>query len=186
MLAAVGVVFAVAQDESVRRVTSGRAPLAGLTLPVFLDHPVLGVGIGAQARVSSRLEEARARKIRNVSHTTPLTVAAELGLVGLAFYLALLAATVRALFQAMRREQAVALALLGDLHGARRPLAGLQRLLRRPVHLGDRGADRSLPVVGAPARAGAGAYASGGWRRFQRGERLMPRPAARHAAVRAA
>ena len=112
-LAAVGVVFAVAQDESLRRATSGRAPLAGLTLPVFLDHPVVGVGIGAQPRVSSRLEEGRERKVRNVSHTTPLTIAAELGLVGLAFYLALLAATVRATLLALRRVQALALALLG-------------------------------------------------------------------------
>lgn len=113
VLAAVGVVFAVTHDDSLRRATSGRAPLAGVTLPVFLDHPLVGVGIGAQPRVSSRLEEARERKSKNVSHTTPLTVAAELGLVGLAFYLGLLAATFRASFQAMIRDQAVGLALLG-------------------------------------------------------------------------
>jgi hypothetical protein len=112
VLAAVGVVFVVSQDESVRRVTSGRVPLANITLPVFLDNPVVGVGIGAQPRVSSRLEEARERKRRNVSHTTPLTVAAELGAIGFVFYLAFLAATVRAAFLAMQRRQAVGLALL--------------------------------------------------------------------------
>ena len=68
-LAAVGVVFAVAQDESLRRVTSGRAPLAGLTLPVFLDHPVVGVGIGAQPRVSSRLEEGAGTEGAGTSRT---------------------------------------------------------------------------------------------------------------------
>ena len=112
VLVAVGAVFAVSQDESVRRVTSGRVPLANITLPVFFDNPVVGVGIGAQPRVSSRLEEARERKRRNVSHTTPLTVAAELGAIGLVFYLAFLAATVRAAFLAMQRRQAVGLALL--------------------------------------------------------------------------
>jgi O-antigen ligase len=112
VLAAVGAVFVVAQDESARRVTSGRVPLASITLPVFRDNPVIGVGIGAQPRVSSRLEDARERKSRNVSHTTPLTVAAELGAVGLALYLAFLAATVRAALLAMRRRQAHGLALL--------------------------------------------------------------------------
>lgn len=112
VLVAVGVVFAVAKDESARRLSSGRIPLASLTLPVYLDHPGIGVGIGAQPRVSSRLEEARERKRRNVSHTTPLTVAAELGTVGLLFYLAVLAGTVRAAFLAMQRRQALGLALL--------------------------------------------------------------------------
>ncbi len=113
VLTAVGVLFAVAQDESLRRATSGRAPLVSVTLPVFLDHPLIGVGIGAQARASSRLEDARDRERRNDSHTTPLTVAAELGATGLVLYFALLAATVRATLLAMRRVQAFALALLG-------------------------------------------------------------------------
>ncbi len=112
VLVAVGVVFAVAKDESARRLSSGRIPLASLTFPVFVDHPGVGVGIGAQPRVSSRLEEARERKRRNVSHTTPLTVAAELGSVGLLCYLAVLACTVRAAFLAMRRQQALGLVLL--------------------------------------------------------------------------
>jgi hypothetical protein len=114
VLAAVGVVFAVAKDESARRLSSGRIPLASLTLPVFLDHPVVGVGIGAQPRASSRLEEARERKRRNVSHTTPLTVAAELGAVGLLCYLAVLACTVRAALLAMRRQEALGLVLLAS------------------------------------------------------------------------
>jgi O-Antigen ligase len=112
VLAAVGVIAVVAQDESQRRVTSGRAPLASLTLPVFLDNPVVGVGIGAQPRASSRLEEARKFKRRNVSHTTPLTLAAELGAVGLILYLAFLAAAARATLLVMQRRQALGLALL--------------------------------------------------------------------------
>ncbi|HXV34938.1 MAG TPA: O-antigen ligase family protein [Gaiellaceae bacterium] len=112
VLVAAGAVFAVARDESAKRVTSGRIPLASLTLPVFLDHPGIGVGIGAQPRASRRLEDARPTKARNVSHTTPLTVAAELGAVGLALYLAFLAATVKATLLLMRRDRVIGLSLL--------------------------------------------------------------------------
>jgi len=112
ILATVGVFAVVTWDESSRRATSGRLPLVSLTLPVFTDHPVAGVGIGAQARASSRLEDARDRKRRNVSHMTPLTVAAELGLLGLAAYAGFLFAAVRSAFLAMRRDRALGLSLL--------------------------------------------------------------------------
>jgi len=115
VLAGVALVAVVAQDESARRITSGRVPLASLTLPVFLDNPVVGVGIGAQPRASSRLEEARERKLRNVSHTTALTVAAELGALGFAAYAALLASAFGAAVLAMRRRRALGLSLLGAL-----------------------------------------------------------------------
>src|SRR5918996_3644392 len=112
ILATVAVFAVVTWDESSRRASSGRLPLVELTLPVFADHPVAGVGIGAQARASSRLEEARERVRRNVSHTTPLTVAAELGLLGLAAYAGFLFAAGRSSFLAMRRDRALGLSLL--------------------------------------------------------------------------
>ncbi|MGH3013849.1 MAG: O-antigen ligase family protein [Gaiellaceae bacterium] len=112
ILATVGVFAVVTWDESSRRATSGRLPLVELTLPVFADHPVAGVGIGAQPRASSRLEDARERVRRNVSHTTPLTVAAELGLLGLAAYAGFLVAALRSSFLAMRRDRALGLSLL--------------------------------------------------------------------------
>ena len=115
VLAGAGLFATTVWDESGRRATSGRTTLVSLTLPVFLDHPVAGVGIGAQPLASSRLEEARERESRNVSHTTPLTVAAELGLVGLASYAAFLAAMAYASFLALRREEAIGLSLLGTL-----------------------------------------------------------------------
>ncbi|MGH3061666.1 MAG: hypothetical protein ACRDNA_09690, partial [Gaiellaceae bacterium] len=49
---------------------------------------------------------------RNVSHTTPLTVAAELGLLGLAAYAGFLVAALRSSFLAMRRDRALGLSLL--------------------------------------------------------------------------
>jgi O-antigen ligase len=115
VLLGAGLFALTAQDESSRRATSGRWDLASLTLPVFLDHPAVGVGIGAQAQASTRLEDASREESRNVSHTTPLTVAAELGLLGLAAYAALLAAATWAAFLAMRREPALGLSLLGTL-----------------------------------------------------------------------
>lgn len=115
VIAGAGLVALTAQDESVRRATSGRLDLASLTAPVFFDHPVAGVGIGAQAQASSELEDARARESRNVSHTTPLTVAAELGVLGIAAYLAFLAAALRGSWLALPREPALGLSLLGAL-----------------------------------------------------------------------
>jgi hypothetical protein len=112
ILATVAVLAVVSWDESSRRATSGRLPLVELTLPVFADHAVAGVGIGAQARASSRLEDARERVRRNVSHVTPLTVAAELGLLGLAAYAGFLFAAVRSSFLAMGRDRALGLSLL--------------------------------------------------------------------------
>jgi hypothetical protein len=71
------------------------------------------VGIGAQNLASSRLEDARGRK--NASHTTPLTIAAELGLLGLAAYCGFLYGAGRASFLTLQRDRALGLALLGSL-----------------------------------------------------------------------
>jgi O-antigen ligase len=101
--------------ESTREVTSDRLPLVQSTWPVYAGHPVLGVGIGSQPLMSTREEDARRRKSKNVSHTTPLTVAAELGTIGLLAYLAFLAALGLAIFEAWRRYRALGLALAGCL-----------------------------------------------------------------------
>jgi len=101
--------------DSAGQVTSDRLPLARVTLPVYTAHPIVGVGIGSQPLVSRREEDASRRKSKNVSHTTPLTVAAELGTIGLLAYLAFLAALGRAIFETWRRYRALALALAGCL-----------------------------------------------------------------------
>ena len=112
ILATVAAFAAVTWGESSQRASSGRLPLVELTVPVFADHPVAGVGIGAQPRASSRLDDAPERVRRNVSHTTPLTVAAELGLLGLAAYAGFLFAAARSSVLAMRRDRALGLSLL--------------------------------------------------------------------------
>jgi hypothetical protein len=99
-----------ARDESIRELTSGRWQRAELTIDVVREQPLLGVGLGAQPKVSRELGAGRnAREARFVSHTTPLTVAAELGLVGFALYLLLLLAAIRML--ALLRETLPTLAL---------------------------------------------------------------------------
>ncbi|HSK15829.1 MAG TPA: O-antigen ligase family protein [Gaiellaceae bacterium] len=115
VLAGAGLVAATVQEESARRATSDRWPLVSLTMPVFLDNPVVGVGIGAQPYASTQLEDARPRKNRNVSHTTPLTVAAELGVLGILAYSAFLVAAARGAVLSMRRERALGLVLLAVL-----------------------------------------------------------------------
>jgi O-Antigen ligase len=113
VLAAGGAVLAEGGGDSTREVTSDRLPLAEVTWPVYAAHPVVGVGIGSQPLMSRREENARRQKSKNVSHTTPLTVAAELGTIGLLVYLAFLAALGRAIFAAWQRHRALGLALAG-------------------------------------------------------------------------
>ncbi|HXV58825.1 MAG TPA: O-antigen ligase family protein [Gaiellaceae bacterium] len=115
LLVGAGLVAVVVQDESARKATSGRWSLASRTAPVFADHPIVGVGVGAQPVASTEVEGARRRESKNVSHTTPLTVAAELGVLGLAAYTAFLLAAARSSFLALRREWAFGLALVGVL-----------------------------------------------------------------------
>jgi O-Antigen ligase len=103
------------QDESARRVTSDRSRRVEITLDVVRDRPVAGVGLGSQA-AASRARSARGGPDENfVSHTTPLTIAAELGLVGLALYLGLLAGAARTLWEVWRRRPALGLALAAIL-----------------------------------------------------------------------
>ena len=115
VLAAGVLVLAEGGGDSARQVTSDRLPLVQVTWPVYAAHPIVGVGIGSQPLMSRREEDARRRKSKNVSHTTPLTVAAELGTIGLLAYLAFLTALGRAILDAWSRHRALGLALAGCL-----------------------------------------------------------------------
>jgi O-antigen ligase len=115
VLAAGIVVLAEGDGDSTQQVTSDRSTLVQVTWPVYAAHPVVGVGIGSQPLVSRRVEDAKKRKSKNVSHTTPLTVAAELGTIGLLVYLVFLAALGRAILEAWRRHRALGIALAGCL-----------------------------------------------------------------------
>jgi hypothetical protein len=112
-LAVAGGVVAVAalDGQSASRFTRDRLPLARITAPVYRDHPVIGVGVGSQPLVSGENSPGRRRK-DNVSHTTPLTVAAELGTLGLLAYTAFVLGIGRALLLAWRRDRVLGLVLI--------------------------------------------------------------------------
>jgi O-antigen ligase len=93
------------------RITSDRTERVEDTMRVIEDRPVAGVGIGGQPRASRELAESTQPTPTFVSHTTPLTVAAELGLVGLALYVWLLVGGVRLIESVWRRDDAFGLAL---------------------------------------------------------------------------
>jgi hypothetical protein len=112
VVVAAGAVAFQARDESIRELTSGRWQRAELTIDVVREQPLIGVGLGAQPKVSRELGAGRgAREARFVSHTTPLTVAAELGVVGLAIYALLLAAALRMVLILRRHDEALGLAI---------------------------------------------------------------------------
>jgi O-antigen ligase len=101
----------VIEGESVNRVTSDRTERVSDAVRVIEDQPLHGVGIGGQPRASRRLAGGERPTANYVSHTTPLTVAAELGAVGLALYVWLLAGGVRAIWSVWRLDETLGLAL---------------------------------------------------------------------------
>jgi O-Antigen ligase len=110
-LAGAGIAASRVVDTSVRKATSDRSRRIELTAKVWLHHPVGGVGLGAQPRQSQKLAERFAPLQNFVSHTTPLTVAAELGTAGFLLYVALLAGGGTALDAVRQRHQALGLSL---------------------------------------------------------------------------
>ena len=86
VLGGAGYLIASSEDRSARQVTSDRSRRVEATVEVLRDHPLVGVGLGAQP-AESQARSSRGSPTRFVSHTTPLTVAAELGVLGLLSYL---------------------------------------------------------------------------------------------------
>jgi len=111
VFAAIGIAAAKVAHSSVRKATSDRSRRITLTAKVFEHHQLAGVGLGGQPRASQRLSTRLDPLPTFVSHTTPLTVAAELGIVGLLLYIAVLAGAARALDAVRRRHQALGLSL---------------------------------------------------------------------------
>jgi hypothetical protein len=103
-------------DRSLRRETSDRSQRIEETWNVVEKHPLAGVGIGGQPLASRRLSERPRTPTEDfVSHTTPLTVLAELGLIGLALYAWLLAGGALMLERIRRQAPAFGLSLLACL-----------------------------------------------------------------------
>jgi O-antigen ligase len=85
------------------RVTRGRFDLVWNGLKIAADHPIVGVGVGGFERAYSDRVDVPKRIKEPESHNTPVTMAAEGGVVGLALFAWLLAA---ALLLALRRRAA--------------------------------------------------------------------------------
>jgi hypothetical protein len=111
VIAAGGLAAAAVAESSAKRVTSDRSRRVELTAKVYRHHPLAGVGLGAQPLATQRVAVHKGPVARFVSHATPLTVAAELGTIGIILAAILFAAAVRAVSEVRRREVAVGTAL---------------------------------------------------------------------------
>jgi len=99
------------RGDSLRRETSDRTQRIEDTIRVIREYPLLGVGIGGQPRASRQLSGRDRPTPVFVSHTTPLTVAAELGALGLLLYGWLIVGGARMIWMVRRLEPALGLAL---------------------------------------------------------------------------
>ncbi len=98
--------------HSLRHATSGRSRLVSVTGRVILNNPLVGVGVGSQPLASHNEEHTKLGARKDASHTTPLTVLAELGLAGFAVYAWLLVVAARLLLRVVReRDRALGLSL---------------------------------------------------------------------------
>jgi O-antigen ligase len=79
-------------------VTSGRADLIGGGVELFAKRPFQGYGSGSFGRAYRLERKGNQQQAVSASHTMPVTVAAEQGLIGLAAYVAVLATALWALF----------------------------------------------------------------------------------------
>jgi len=81
-------------------ITSARSTLVDHGIRIAAHHPVIGVGIGGFRRAYADSTGLSGRDLRKAaSHTTPVTVAAEEGLVGFALFVWLLAASLLVTFR---------------------------------------------------------------------------------------
>src|SRR5215210_5900566 len=101
----------VADGRPLNRITSDRTERVEDATRVIEKHPIVGVGIGGQPRASRRLAGSERPTPNFVSHTTPLTVFAELGAIGLALYAWLLVGGARLILRLRQRDEALGLAL---------------------------------------------------------------------------
>jgi putative inorganic carbon (hco3(-)) transporter len=92
--------------------TSGRFSLVANGIRIAAHHPVLGVGVGGFKRAYADRVHLKGKDPKKAaSHNTPVTVAAETGLVGLGLFAWLLVATLREAWR--RRGQTALVAGLG-------------------------------------------------------------------------
>jgi O-antigen ligase len=89
---------------SASNATSGRTKLISGGLELFAKRPLEGYGSGSFQTEYQRHEQASVQNATSASHTIPVTVAAEQGIVGLAVYIALLIVAFLVLFTGAGRS----------------------------------------------------------------------------------
>jgi O-antigen ligase len=98
-------------SRSADKATSGRYDLIKGGVDLFTAKPIAGQGSGSFARAFRRSQKASAQRATSASHTIPVTIAAEQGVLGLAAYLVLLgAALARLLHRARGMPERIAVA----------------------------------------------------------------------------
>jgi O-antigen ligase len=91
-------------SESADAATSGRYDLIAGGVRLFAERPVAGWGSGSFAREYRRSEHVSGERATSASHTIPVTVAAEQGVVGLAAYLLVVGFALLRLFRGARQS----------------------------------------------------------------------------------
>jgi O-antigen ligase/polysaccharide polymerase Wzy-like membrane protein len=85
-------------NSGLNNVTSGRADLVRGGVELFGNRPLWGYGSGSFGRAYRQEQKGNQQQAVSASHTLPVTVAAEQGILGLAAYVAVLVAALAALF----------------------------------------------------------------------------------------
>jgi O-antigen ligase len=93
--------------------TSGRANLVSGGIHLFSQRPVYGYGSGSFPKAYRQHVRTRKTPV-SVSHTEPVTIAAEQGLVGLAFYAALVVTALWTMGSGLWRRQPARPVVAGD------------------------------------------------------------------------
>jgi O-antigen ligase len=98
-------VFVKHTKSSLNQSTSGRASLVNQGMRIAFANPILGVGVGDFKHAYAQRTHLKGRQPKKAaSHNTPVTVAAEGGVVGLALFLWLVGAAIVATFRRLGRS----------------------------------------------------------------------------------
>jgi O-antigen ligase len=96
--------FLEPSSASVNRVTQGRFDLVSKGIRIAVDHPLVGVGVGNFTSAYEKRFDAPGRLRTPASHTTPVTIAAETGIVGLGLFVWLVVTALSLAFGSRRAE----------------------------------------------------------------------------------
>jgi putative inorganic carbon (HCO3(-)) transporter len=132
-LALAGIVLGVlfltgGHNESTRTVTEGHSSLVSGGLKLAKRRPLYGYGSASFSKAFASAEDVRAGDT-TISHTEPVTVAAEQGAIGVAGYLVLLAAALWTVLSGMR-------SIAPGLGARFRPLGDGERAELTPARIG--------------------------------------------------